>query len=531
MDIVPGGAYLPQIRELIEEYTRWIGRDLSFQGLNDELEHLDVKYLPPNGGLFAAVDENGRVCGCCAWRKLTDERCEMKRLYVSPSFRGLGLGERLALTVIAGARAVGYAEMVLDTLSAQMGSAIALYEKLGFSVIQPYYDNPLPDAVYMRLSLRGEQSMKIAVENGLPYLPQIRELIIEYSRSIGSCVCFQSLNDELEHLGERYSPPNGGLFAAIDSNGRVCGCAAWRSLTHERSEMKRLYVRPDVRGMGVGERLARAVIGSAQRAGYADIVLDTLATQMSSAIALYKKIGFEEIPPYSENLLPDAVYMRLSLNGSKGGTHMKIIENSCAEFVRLLATKAPVPGGGGASALCGAIGTALGNMVGSLTVGKKRYAAVEPEIKAMQAKCDALQAELLALVEKDAEAFAPLAAAYGLPKDTPEQAAEKDRVMEAALKAACEVPLAIMQRCCEAVELMEGFAAKGSKIAVSDAGVGAALCRAALEGASLNVFINTKAMKDRAAAAAFDAKANALLGEFIPRAQATFDAVSAQLRG
>jgi formiminotetrahydrofolate cyclodeaminase len=210
---------------------------------------------------------------------------------------------------------------------------------------------------------------------------------------------------------------------------------------------------------------------------------------------------------------------------------MKITDNSCAEFVRVLATKAPVPGGGGASALCGAIGTALGNMVGSLTVGKKRYAAVEPEIKAMQAKCDALQAELLALVEKDAEAFAPLAAAYGLPKDTPEQTAEKDRVMEAALKAACEVPLAIMQRCCEAVELMEGFAAKGSKIAVSDAGVGAALCRAALEGASLNVFINTKAMKDRAAAAAFDAKANALLGEFVPRAQATFDAVSAQLRG
>ena len=210
---------------------------------------------------------------------------------------------------------------------------------------------------------------------------------------------------------------------------------------------------------------------------------------------------------------------------------MKITDNSCAEFVRVLATKAPVPGGGGASALCGAIGTALGNMVGSLTVGKKRYAAVEPEIKAMQAKCDALQAELLALVEKDAEAFAPLATAYGLPKDTPEQAVEKDRVMEAALKAACEVPLAIMQRCCEAVELMEGFAAKGSKIAVSDAGVGAALCRAALEGASLNVFINTKAMKDRAAAAAFDAKANALLGEYVPRAQATFDAVSAQLRG
>ena len=110
---------------------------------------------------------------------------------------------------------------------------------------------------------------------------------------------------------------------------------------------------------------------------------------------------------------------------------MKITDNSCAAFVSVLATKAPVPGGGGASALCGAIGTALGNMVGSLTVGKKKYAAVEPEIKAMQAQCDAIQAELLALVERDAEVFAPLAAAYGLPKDTEEQRAHKEAVMEA----------------------------------------------------------------------------------------------------
>lgn len=210
---------------------------------------------------------------------------------------------------------------------------------------------------------------------------------------------------------------------------------------------------------------------------------------------------------------------------------MKITDNTCAEFVRVLATKAPVPGGGGASALCGAIGTALGNMVGSLTVGKKKYAAVEDDIKAMQAQCDAIQAELLNLVERDAEVFAPLAAAYGLPKDTEEQRTHKEAVMEAALKSACEVPLEIMRQCARAVELMEGFAAKGSRLAVSDAGVGAALCRAALEGASLNVFINTKAMKDRDAAAKFDAEADALLREYVPRAQAAFAAVSAALRG
>ena len=210
---------------------------------------------------------------------------------------------------------------------------------------------------------------------------------------------------------------------------------------------------------------------------------------------------------------------------------MKITDNSCAAFVSVLATKAPVPGGGGASALCGAIGTALGNMVGSLTVGKKKYAAVEPEIKAMQAQCDAIQAELLALVERDAEVFAPLAAAYGLPKDTEEQRAHKEAVMEAALKAACAVPLAIMEQCCKAIELMEGFAAKGSRLAISDAGVGAALTRAALEGASLNVFINTKSMKDREYAQQLEDEANALLDKYCAKADEVFDAVFARIRG
>ncbi len=210
---------------------------------------------------------------------------------------------------------------------------------------------------------------------------------------------------------------------------------------------------------------------------------------------------------------------------------MKLTENSCAAFVAALASKAPAPGGGGASALCGALGAALGNMVGSLTVGKKKYAAVEDEINEMRARCDAVQAELLSLVERDAEAFAPLAAAYRMPADTPERRAEKDAVMEPALDAACAVPIAIMEQCAAAVELTERFAAKGSAIAVSDAGVGAALCRAALEGASLNVFINAKAMKNRDRARAYEARADALLREYVPRAAATFDAVRARLRG
>ena len=208
---------------------------------------------------------------------------------------------------------------------------------------------------------------------------------------------------------------------------------------------------------------------------------------------------------------------------------MGFTEYKCTDFVDILATKAPVPGGGGASALVGAIGTALGNMVGSLTVGKKKYADVEEEIIELKKKADALQAELLALVEKDAEVFEPLSKAYGLPKDTEEQKAYKAEVMEKCLVSACAVPIEIMEKCCEALDIMKEFADKGSKIALSDAGVGAVMCKAALQGASLNVFINTASMKNREVAEATEAKANAMLDKYTVFADEIFNGVRARL--
>ncbi len=202
----------------------------------------------------------------------------------------------------------------------------------------------------------------------------------------------------------------------------------------------------------------------------------------------------------------------------------------CNEFVEVLASKAPVPGGGGASALVGAVGTALGNMVGSLTVGKKKYAAVEAEMYDLKAKCDNLQEELLALVEKDAEAFEPLSKAYGMPKNTEEEKAEKARVMEIVLKDACAVPMEIMEKCCEAIDLIKEFAAKGSALAISDAGVGAAFCKAALKGASLNVYINTKSMANREYAQQLNEKADAMLEKYLPLADEIFDSVLARLK-
>ncbi len=207
---------------------------------------------------------------------------------------------------------------------------------------------------------------------------------------------------------------------------------------------------------------------------------------------------------------------------------MTFIQLSCEKFVEELASKAPVPGGGGASALVAAVGAALGNMVGSLTVGKKKYADVQEDILALKVETDKLQAELLALVERDAEVFEPLSRAYGLPKETPEEQAEKTRVMEAALKEACDVPLAVMEKCGRAIELHREFAAKGTLLAISDVGVGVAFCKAALQGASLNVFINTKAMQDRAHAEDTNRRAHALLAQYLPLADEIYADVAAR---
>lgn len=209
---------------------------------------------------------------------------------------------------------------------------------------------------------------------------------------------------------------------------------------------------------------------------------------------------------------------------------MGFTKGTCEEFVEVLASKAPVPGGGGASALVGAIGMALGNMVGSLTVGKKKYADVEADMIAMKEKATALQADFLRLVEADAEAFEPLSKAYGMPRETEEEKAEKARVMAIVLKDACAVPMEIMEKCCEAIDVIEEFAAKGSALAISDAGVGVVFCKAALLGASLNVFINTKSMADKEYAASLNEKTDKMIADYSKKADEIFAAVNARLR-
>jgi len=203
---------------------------------------------------------------------------------------------------------------------------------------------------------------------------------------------------------------------------------------------------------------------------------------------------------------------------------------SCERFIEVLASKEPVPGGGGAAALAGGIGTALGNMVGSLTVGKKKYADVQEDIIEFKRKADVLQADFIRLIERDAQVFEPLSKAYGMPKDTPAQQEEKDRVMAVALKECCDVPLEIMEKCCAAIELHAQFAEKGTAIAISDVGCGVVLCKAAMQAASLNVFINTKFMKDRPLAEQYDKRVDEMLSTYTAKADQIFEAVAARLR-
>lgn len=200
------------------------------------------------------------------------------------------------------------------------------------------------------------------------------------------------------------------------------------------------------------------------------------------------------------------------------------------EFTEVLASKSAIPGGGGASALTAALGIALGSMVGNLTVGKKKYKDVEKEIRRQMQQAEVLQRELLLFIDKDAEAFEPLSKAYGLPKETEEQLEYRNKVMEEALLKASLVPLQIMETVLEAIAVLEVMAEKGSRIAVSDAGVGVQFCRAALLGASMNVFINTKLMKDREKAAQLNQRCEELMEDGVKRADAVFELVMKSIR-
>ena len=203
-----------------------------------------------------------------------------------------------------------------------------------------------------------------------------------------------------------------------------------------------------------------------------------------------------------------------------------LTNQSCRDFAAELASKASVPGGGGAAAFTGALGVALCSMVGNFTVGKPKYAAVEGKIQKMLDQAEYLRQRFLDLVELDAEAFAPLAKAYAIPKDDP----ARGKVLEEATLAACQTPVEMVRLSAQAIDLLEEMAEKGSRMLLSDAGCGALLCLSAMESAAINVFVNTATIQDREAAIQMEAEVDTLLGIYRPRVERLAGSVRQAIR-
>lgn len=200
------------------------------------------------------------------------------------------------------------------------------------------------------------------------------------------------------------------------------------------------------------------------------------------------------------------------------------------DFINELASKAPTPGGGGASAYCGALATALASMVGNLTVGKKTYAAVEDEVKEALIQLEEQRNKFVELIDKDAQAFEPLSRAYRLPRATSEELAHKNKVMQQALVGATEVPLEIMEICAQVITTSKFLAHNGSRLALSDVGVAVLFAKAALKGAFLNVYANASSMTNEAQARSYIQQADCLIEEYGALADELYEYVIKEIR-
>lgn len=205
----------------------------------------------------------------------------------------------------------------------------------------------------------------------------------------------------------------------------------------------------------------------------------------------------------------------------------RLTELGCEEFAERLAARESVPGGGGAAALVGALGAALCSMAGAFTVGKPRFRDVEEDVSRLMEEADSIRYRLIELVEEDANGFEPLMEAYALPKDDPTRA----ETLESATISAAMAPLGMVGECCRAVVLLEEMGEKCSRILVSDVACGAQLVRAAIEAASVNVYVNTASLADRSQAERIESTCDELVEEYVPRAERLARDILSGIRG
>lgn len=207
---------------------------------------------------------------------------------------------------------------------------------------------------------------------------------------------------------------------------------------------------------------------------------------------------------------------------------MSLVSKTINEFNLELASTSPAPGGGSVSALAASMGASLISMVCQLTIGKKKYAAVEEEMKAIHRQSEELRAQLTARIDKDTDAFNVVMSAFGLPKGTDEEKQTRDQAIEEATKQATLVPLEVMRLCRDAIALSETVAVKGNANALSDAGVSALMIRSGCRGAYYNVKINLASLKDTAFIAEKNAEAAALLRAVDEKSDAVLAHVESQ---
>lgn len=196
------------------------------------------------------------------------------------------------------------------------------------------------------------------------------------------------------------------------------------------------------------------------------------------------------------------------------------------KFTEQLMSKAPIPGGGGTAALIGALSAALSAMATNLTIGKKKFLIYEQEHLYIIAETNLLRLRLLELMDEDAAAFEPLSRVYALDKSNLRYAEQ----FEAATLNACRPPYEMMECCCKLISLLEDLRGKCSVLLLSDVGCAALAARCALECAAMNVFVNTRMLPECAEAVSLSTSTQAMLEEYLPRAQAVADAVTAYLK-
>ncbi len=204
---------------------------------------------------------------------------------------------------------------------------------------------------------------------------------------------------------------------------------------------------------------------------------------------------------------------------------MKLTEMQVRAFCELLASDAPAPGGGSASALAGAMGIGLAEMVANLTTGKKKYAEFEENTAAMKEKASKLVEEMIVSVDKDTEAFDGVSAVFAMPKDTDEEKEARKAAMQKALKEATLAPFSVMELCLESLHVVEMGIGKSNTSAASDLGVAALNLKSAVQGAWLNVLINLGGIKDEAFVAEYKGKGEAILAEALPLADKLYNTI------